>query len=185
MQTTPEMIREQRFKVKLSGFDKEEVINFMLSIADDMETLLEANNLLKDGMEALKSKQKDLEDLFLSAKRFSDERLEQARTQAQHIEQEASQKAASIEEDAKRKAQEIVEESTKTAEIAARDALKIKEETQQQAREMLLDAEKTKFTIEKDLIELKTKRSSLLAELKTTLDSYQSWIREMVDVDSQ
>ena len=39
MQLTPEMIREQRFKVKLSGFDKDEVTNFLIDIAEDLEEL--------------------------------------------------------------------------------------------------------------------------------------------------
>ena len=59
MQLTPEMIREQSFKSKFSGFDKDEVTNFLIDVAEDLEELLEENALIKSELETLKSKQKD------------------------------------------------------------------------------------------------------------------------------
>lgn len=143
MQLTPEMIREQRFRGRLSGFDKEEVTSFLVGIAEDMEELLEENNLLKSELDSMKEKQKDLEDLFLSAKQFSDEKKRLA-------EQEAQMKIA---------------------------------EAQERAREILSEAQQMKSALEKELTELKAKRTNLFTELRSVLDSYQNWIREMGNVD--
>jgi uncharacterized coiled-coil DUF342 family protein len=47
----------------------------------------------------------------------------------------------------------------------------------QKAREGLKEVERSKNEIEKSLSELKNKRTSLFAELKATLDSYQAWLK--------
>jgi DivIVA domain-containing protein len=59
MKLSPEMIREQRFKVKLSGFDKNEVVAFLMDMAEDMEMLIEENSMLKSDMETVQRRQKD------------------------------------------------------------------------------------------------------------------------------
>jgi cell division initiation protein len=174
MQLTPEMIREQRFKGKLSGFDKDEVTNFLIDVADDLEELLEENALFKSELETLKNKQKDLEDLFLSAKQFSDEKIRKAQEEAEKILAEAQKNAASLEEQAQLK---IEEAQNKTNEIL--------EEARQKAGEILQEAQQSKAGLENELVELRAKRSSLFSELKAVLDSYRSWIREMGDVDTK
>ncbi|HOO38202.1 MAG TPA: DivIVA domain-containing protein [Deltaproteobacteria bacterium] len=172
MQLTPEMIREQRFKVKLSGFDKDEVTNFLIDIAEDLEELLEENNLLKSELESMKDKQKDLEDIFLSAKQFSDEKIQKAQEQGNTILAEAQQQAASLEEQAQLK---IGEAENKCREIL--------EEAQQKAHEVLEEAQRSKAALEQELVDLKAKRTSLISEIKSVLSSYQNWIREIGDVD--
>ncbi len=172
MKLTPEMIREQRFKGKLSGFDKDEVTNFLIDIGDDLEELVEENNLLKSELSTLKDKQKDLEDLFLSAKQFSDEKIQKAQEQGNTIVEEAQKQAVSLEEQAQLRLEET---QTRSNEIL--------EEAQQKANEVLMEAQRSKTALEQELVELKAKRTSLISEIKSVLSSYQNWIREIGDVD--
>ncbi|MGD0209709.1 MAG: DivIVA domain-containing protein [Desulfomonilia bacterium] len=171
MKLSPEMIREQRFKVKLSGFDKNEVIAFLLDIAEDMELLIEENTMLKSEMEAVQRRQKDLEDLFLSVKQFSDEKMKRADVDARSILSTAEKKASEIQLSANQK---LVEAEQKAQELYTQAALK--------AREILRDAERSKIEIERSLVDLKNKKGSLLNELKTVLESYQSWMRDQGNV---
>lgn len=172
MQLTPEMIREQRFKGKLSGFDKDEVTSFLIDVAEDLEEILEENTLLKSELGALKDKQKDLEDIFLSAKQFSDEKIKKAQEQGNTIVEEAQKQAASLEEQAQLK---IEEAENKSSEIL--------EESRQKANEILMETQQNKASLEQEIMDLKAKRTSLISEIKSVLNSYQNWIREIGDVD--
>jgi len=172
MQLTPEMIREQRFRARFSGFDKEEVIGFLVSVAEDMEELMEENNLLRSELSSVKEKQKDIEDLFLSAKQFSDEKKKLA-------EQEAQLKIA----EAQRRASAILAEAQQKITSADQKAREIEDQAQAKAREILKETQQMKAALEKELAELKAKRTNLFTELKSVLDSYQGWIREMGNVD--
>ncbi|MBN2297342.1 MAG: DivIVA domain-containing protein [Deltaproteobacteria bacterium] len=174
MQVTPEMIREQRFKVKLSGFDKDEVTSFLIDIAEDLEEILEENSLLKSELDNMKNKQKDLEDLFLSAKQFSDEKIRKAETEAAGITSEAQKQAALLEEQAQKSAAEA---ENKHGEIL--------DEARRKADEILTEARQKKAELEQELLDLKAKRINLISDLKGVLNSCQSWIREMGDVDSK
>ncbi len=172
MQVTPEMIREQRFKVRLSGYDKDEVTGFLIDIAEDLEEILEENALLKSELEHMKAKQKDLEDLFLSAKQFSDEKIRKAEADAAGIVSEANKQAAVI-----------GEQSQKSAAEAENKHSEILEEARTKAEEILTEARQKKADLEQDLMELKAKRINLISDLKGVLNSCQSWIREIGDVD--
>ncbi|HHO75319.1 MAG TPA: DivIVA domain-containing protein [Deltaproteobacteria bacterium] len=174
MQVTPEMMREQRFKVKLSGFDKDEVVSFLNDIAEDLEELLEENSLLKSELDTMRSKQKDLEDLFLSAKQFSDEKIRKAEADAAVITSEAQKQADSLEEQARNS---ISEADNKSIEIL--------EDARVKADEILEEARLKKSAIEHEIMELKSKRITLLTDLKGVLGSCQSWIQEMGNVDSR
>lgn len=173
MHLTPEMIREQRFRVKLSGFDKEEVVNFLMGIAEDLDEILEENNLLKSEIETLRSKQRDLEDLFLSAKQFSDEKKRMAEQESQITLAEARNNATSMLAEAQQKIEE-----------AEQKAGEIEEEANRRTRELLEEAQQTKATLEKEILEIKVKRMNLFAELKSVIESYQNWTKEMAGVDS-
>jgi cell division initiation protein len=171
MKLSPEMIREQRFKVKLSGFDKNEVIAFLMDMAEDMEILIEENAMLKSEVETVRRRQKDLEDLFLSVKQFSDEKMKRVDLDAGAILADAEKKAADIQFLANQK---LVEAEQKAQELHTQVTLK--------AREILREAERSKIEIERGLADLKNKRSSLFTELKAILDSYQAWIRDQGNV---
>lgn len=172
MHLTPEMVREQRFRVKFSGFDKEEVVNFLMGIAEDIEEIMEENNLLKSEIETLRSKQRDLEDIFLSAKQFSDEKRRIA-------EQESSVMLA----EAKNNAAAMIAEAQQKIEEAEQKAGEMEEEAGKRSREILEDAQHTKATLEKEIMEIKVKRMNLFAELKSVIESYQNWTKEMTHVD--
>ena len=172
MDLSPDMIREQRFKVKLSGFDKNEVITFLMDIAEDLEELVEENRLLKSEIETVQRRQKDLEDLFLSVKQFSEEKMKQVETNAQIILADAEKKAQELESAAERK---LSEAENKAQELLA--------QTNQKAREILRDIERNKADLEQDVAMLRDKKSSFLSDLQGMLHSYQNWAREQGHVD--
>ena len=155
MKLTPEMIREQRFKVKLSGFDKNEVIAFLMDMAEDMEMLIEENSILKSEVETVRRRQKDLEDLFLSVKQFSDEKMKRVDLDANAILAAAEKKASDIQLAANQK---LVEAEQRAQELHTQVTLK--------AREVLREAERSKIEIERGLADLKNKRTTLFTELK-------------------
>jgi cell division initiation protein len=171
MKLSPEMIREQRFKVKLSGFDKNEVIAFLMDMAEDMEMLIEENSMLKSEVETVRRRQKDLEDLFLSVKQFSDEKMKRVDLDASAILADAEKKASDIQLAANQK---LVEAEQKAQELHTQVTLK--------AREVLREAERSKIEIERGLAGLKNKKTTLFNELKAILDSYQAWIRDQGNV---
>ena len=171
MKLSPEMIREQRFKVKLSGFDKNEVIAFLMDMAEDMEMLIEENSMLKSEVETVRHRQKDLEDLFLSVKQFSDEKMKRVDLDASAILADAEKKASDIQLSANQK---LVEAEQKAQELHTQVTLK--------AREVLREAERSKKEIERGLTDLKNKRTTLFTELNAILDSYQAWIRDQGNV---
>jgi cell division initiation protein len=166
MKLSPEMIREQRFKARLSGFDKNEVIAFLLDIAEDMELLIEENSLLKSEVETVKRRQKDMEDLFLSVKQFSEEKMKRAELDAKGLVADAEKKFSEIQAAAGRKLAE-----------AEQRAQEMQSQAVQKAREILKEAERSKQELERGLEEIKNRRASLLAELKGILESYQAWVQ--------
>jgi DivIVA domain-containing protein len=174
MQIKPEMIREQTFRTTLRGFDRDEVKGFLMVMADTMEDLVDENHALKTELEHLRAKQRDLEELFIQAKRFSDEKFAQANYDAQRIINDAEQRAASIQE----RGQLIIEK----AEQEARDR---EEVARQKAREIIFEVEKTKVSLERQIIDLKNRKLSLFADLKGKLEASQTWLKEMGDVDPQ
>jgi len=173
MHLTPEMVREQRFRVKLSGFDKDEVVNFLLSIAEEMEEIMEENALLKSEIEALRSKQKDLEEIFLSAKQFSDEKKRAAEQEANTVTAEAKNTAAAM-----------LAEAQQKIEDADQKAREIEEEALKRAGEILEEAREAKANLDREILELKVKKMNFVAEIKSVIESYQDWINESANVDT-
>jgi cell division initiation protein len=172
MHVSPEMIREQRFKVRVSGFDKNEVTAFLLDIAEDMDKLIEENRQLKGEVETMKRRQKDLEDLFLSVKQFSDEKMKRADVDARVILADAEKKAAEI--------QRVSNQKVAETEQKAHEALS---QASQRAREILKEAERAKAELERGLTDLVDKKETLFSELKAVLESYQGWIRDQGHAD--
>jgi cell division initiation protein len=173
MHITPEMIREQRFRVKLSGgFDKEEVVNFLVGVAEDMEEIIEENTLLKSELETMRSKQRDLEDIFLSAKQFSDERKKL-------VEQESTVAIA----EARNTAAAMLAEAQQKIDEAEQKGRELEDDARSRAREIIEASEQAKSALDKEILEIKVKRMNLFADLKSVLESYQSWVKEMGNVD--
>jgi len=174
MQVKPEIIREQVFRTTLRGFDREEVRGFLMGVADTMEDLVDENHALRTELESMRAKQRDLEDLFIQAKRFSDERFAQANYDAQRIIDDAQQRAAALQE----KGQFLIEK-------AEQEAREREDLARQKAREIIFEVEKTKASLERQIIELKNRKVSLFADLKGKLEASQTWLKEMGDVDPQ
>jgi len=174
MQVKPEIIREQVFRTTLRGFDREEVRGFLMVVADTMEDLVDENHALRTELESMRAKQRDLEDLFIQAKRFSDERFAQANYDAQRIIDDAQQRAAALQE----KGQFLIEK-------AEQEAREREDLARQKAREIIFEVEKTKVSLERQIIELKNRKLSLFADLKGKLEASQAWLKEIGDVDTQ
>jgi len=174
MQVKPEIIREQVFRTTLRGFDREEVRGFLMVVADTMEDLVDENHALRTELESMRANQRDLADLFIQAKRFSDERFAQANYDAQRIIDDAQQRAAALQE----KGQFLIEK-------AEQEAREREDLARQKAREIIFEGEKTKASLERQIIELKNRKVSLFADLKGKLEASQTWLKEMGDVDPQ
>ncbi len=61
MEITPQEIRQQRFHVKLRGFDPEEVDTFLDMVADEFEILIQAGKATRQKVKSLEEKSKALE----------------------------------------------------------------------------------------------------------------------------
>jgi len=94
---SPMDIRQQQFRVKMfRGFDVQEVDTFLEDVAEDYETLLKENALLKEQLQALEERargledrEKVLQDTLITAQRLSEEMKEGARREAALIVREA------------------------------------------------------------------------------------------------
>jgi cell division initiation protein len=63
MRITPMDIRQQQFTVKMfRGFDVQEVDTFLEDLADDYETLMRENALLKEQLQSMEERLRGLED---------------------------------------------------------------------------------------------------------------------------
>lgn len=90
MRITPMDIRQQQFTVKMfRGFDVQEVDTFLDDLADDYETLLKENQLLKEQLQALEERSRSLEDrervlqeTLVMTQRVTEEMKESARREA-------------------------------------------------------------------------------------------------------
>ncbi len=103
MRITPSDIEKQEFSVKMRGYDKEEVRNFLLFIAQELSNLLlEMNELKKKYLQAeerikeMESREKILKETLIAAQRFSEELKANAKKEAEIMIKEAELKADQI-----------------------------------------------------------------------------------------
>ena len=97
MRITPMDIRQQQFSVKMfRGFAVQEVDAFLEDVAEDYETLLKENALLKEQLQALEERtrglegrEKILQDTLVTTQRLTEEMKENARREAALIRKEA------------------------------------------------------------------------------------------------
>lgn len=97
MRITPMDIRQQQFTVKmLRGFDVQEVDTFLEDVAEDYETLIKENGLLKEQLQVLEERTRGLEDrervlqeTLLSTQRLVEAMKETARREAALLVREA------------------------------------------------------------------------------------------------
>lgn len=103
MKITPQEITAQEFKIKMKGFDQEEVKNFLLQISELMEMeILEKekvkndHELLKDKILKYEKREEILRDTLVSAQKFSNEIKSTAEREAELIIKEAEMKSDEI-----------------------------------------------------------------------------------------
>ncbi len=103
MRITPSDIEKQEFSVKMRGYDKEEVRNFLLFIAQELSNLLlEMDELKKKYLQAeerikeMESREKILKETLIAAQRFSEELKANAKKEAEIMIKEAELKADQI-----------------------------------------------------------------------------------------
>jgi cell division initiation protein len=94
---TPMDIRQQQFTVKMfRGFDVQEVDTFLEDVADDYETLLKENTLLKEQLQTLEERTRGLEErelvlqeTLVTTQRLVEDMKETARREAALLVREA------------------------------------------------------------------------------------------------
>ena len=114
MKIAPVDIRNQHFKKVVRGADPEEVRIFLGIVADEMETLANANRELEHRAEVLESQVEEyrkvetaLRDTLLTADRVSNESRENSRKEAELILRDAELRANRILDDTARRASEL------------------------------------------------------------------------------
>ncbi|HSF04399.1 MAG TPA: DivIVA domain-containing protein [Methylomirabilota bacterium] len=107
MRLTPLDIRQQQFTVRMfRGLDPQEVDAFLEDVAEDYESLLKENGMLREQMTALEERsrglldrEKALQDTLLTTQRLAEEMKESARREAQLIMREAELRGDKFVED--------------------------------------------------------------------------------------
>jgi cell division initiation protein len=96
MPISPLDIQKMTFAQKMRGYDTTEVTNFLMLVADELQTKLAENErlqqLVRDHAERLKSseaRQNDLQDALLRSQKIADEILGNAKREAQLLIKEA------------------------------------------------------------------------------------------------
>lgn len=114
MKVSPASIKLQEFAKKMRGYDPEEVHTFLEKLADDVDTLINENDELKDQVESLNEKlsefkkiEKNLQETLLKAQESSTKAIESTKKQSNLIMKEAELKSAQIVEKARESANEI------------------------------------------------------------------------------
>jgi cell division initiation protein len=107
MRLTPLDIRQQQFTVRMfRGLDPQEVDAFLEDVAEDYESVLKENGMLREQMTALEERsrglidrEKALQDTLLTTQRLAEEMKESARREAQLIMREAELRGDKFVED--------------------------------------------------------------------------------------
>jgi cell division initiation protein len=107
MRLTPLDIRQQQFTVRMfRGLDPQEVDAFLEDVAEDYESVLKENGLLREQLSALEERsrglvdrEKALQDTLLTTQRLAEEMKESARREAQLIMREAELRGDKFVED--------------------------------------------------------------------------------------
>src|SRR5207253_983632 len=104
MRITPLDVRQQQFTVRMfRGFDVQEVDAFLQDVAEDYETILKENALLKEQLAVLEERargfadlERALQDTLVTGQRMSEELKATARREAQLIVDEAQLRSEKV-----------------------------------------------------------------------------------------
>jgi len=109
MRITPLDVRQQQFTVRtFRGFDVQEVDGFLQDVAEDYETVLKENALLKEQLAVLEERargfadlERALQDTLVTGQRMSEELKATARREAQLIVDEAQLRSEKVLDEAR------------------------------------------------------------------------------------
>ena len=114
MKLTPINIKTQEFKKSLRGYDTEEVKAFLEKLSNEVESLMQENDELKEEvgflnirLEEFKKMEKNLQTTLIKAQDSTSRSLESTKKQTGMLIKEAELKASQIIEKAKETADEI------------------------------------------------------------------------------
>lgn len=103
MKLTPQEIMTQQFNMKSKGYDKDEVTNFLMEIAErleneilDKERLKKKIGKLKDVLSKYEKREGILKDTLIAAQKFSQEIKVNAEKEAELVIKEAEMKGEEI-----------------------------------------------------------------------------------------
>jgi cell division initiation protein len=109
MRLSPADIRQQQFSERmLRGFDRDEVDRFLDQIAEDYESVIKENALLKEQLSAFEERsrstaelEKNLRDTLVTTQRLTDEMKASAKREAELLVREAQHAGEKLLEDAR------------------------------------------------------------------------------------
>ena len=114
MKISPMEIRQQEFTKKMRGYDRDEVQNFLESLAEEFDKLNVENEYLKTEVQSLAEKvnefkkiEKNLQDTLLNAQENSAKSMETTKKQTSLMIREAELKASQIIEKARESTNDI------------------------------------------------------------------------------
>lgn len=117
MRITPLDIQQKQFKVKIRGFDMEEVYSFLEIIREELEEILKENSMLKEKvailenqMEEYRKIEQSIRDTLMTAQKLVDEYQANAKKEAELIIKDAEIKAENILKEAQEKVVKIHED---------------------------------------------------------------------------
>ena len=117
MDVTPLDLRQQRFRTAMRGFEKTEVIAFLVEAADDYEAALHEADVLRQEVARLQGQlaehrehERNLRNTLLTAQRLADEIRENANKQAGSVVKEAESRATLILEKAQARFEDVQRE---------------------------------------------------------------------------
>jgi cell division initiation protein len=117
MNVTPLDLRQQHFRTSMRGFDKTEVIAFLVEAADDYEAALHESERVRQDVSRLAGQlaehqehERNLRNTLLTAQRLADEIKENAQRQATTVLKEAESRAFLVLEKAQARLEDVQRE---------------------------------------------------------------------------
>jgi cell division initiation protein len=99
-------IRQQQFSVRLRGFDRQEVGAFLEDVAEDYESVVKENTLLKEQLSALEERSRNitehertLQDTLVTTHRLTEEMKQAAKREAEIIVRDAEMRGEKVTEE--------------------------------------------------------------------------------------
>jgi len=99
-------IRQQQFTTRLRGFDRQEVEAFLEDVAEDFESVVKENTLLKEQLAALEERSRNitehertLQDTLVTTHRLTEEMKQAAKREAEIIVRDAEMRGEKVAEE--------------------------------------------------------------------------------------